>query len=218
MAQQIKSAATWQHLALPEIVVTELRRICNQVKICSSNFSNLSTPSTAVSILFTGPSGTGKTIAAEVIANELDLELYRIDLSQVVSKYIGETEKNLRQVFDAAESSDAILLFDEADALFGKRTEIRDSHDRYADCEVSYLLQRIETYPGLVILTTNKKSDLDPAFVRRLRYVVEFPSPNATDRIDLWIDQFPLSSSDDNTSLDDKRKKSVKAPSQRKNK
>ena len=121
--------------------------------------------------------GTGKTLAAEVLANELRLDLYRIDLSAVVSKYIGETEKNLRRVFDAAEEGGAVLLFDEADALFGKRSEVKDSHDRYANIEVSYLLQRMEEYRGLAILTTNLKSALDKAFLRRLRFVVQFPVP-----------------------------------------
>src|SRR5204863_2987522 len=131
-----------------------------------------------ISVLFAGESGTGKTMAAEVIANDLGFELFRIDLSAVVSKYIGETEKNLRRLFDAAEDSGAILLFDEADALFGKRSEVKDSHDRYANVEVSYLLQRMEAYGGLAILTTNAGAALDPAFHRRLRFVVQFPFPD----------------------------------------
>jgi SpoVK/Ycf46/Vps4 family AAA+-type ATPase len=130
-------------------------------------------------------------MAAEVLARELRLDLYRIDLSSVVSKYIGETEKNLRRVFDAAEESATILLFDEADALFGKRTEIRDSHDRYANIEVSYLLQRMEAYRGLAILTTNVRSALDTAFLRRLRFVVEFPFPGAAEREEIWRRIFP---------------------------
>src|SRR5213082_4063552 len=125
-----------------------------------------------VSALFAGDSGTGKTMAAEVLANELRLDLYRIDLSAVVSKYIGETEKNLRRLFDAADEGGAILLFDEADALFGRRSEVKDSHDRYANIEVSYLLQRMEAYRGLAILTTNMKSALDTAFLRRIRFIV----------------------------------------------
>jgi SpoVK/Ycf46/Vps4 family AAA+-type ATPase len=131
-------------------------------------------------------------MAAEVLARELRLDLYRIDLSQVVSKYIGETEKNLRRVFDAAEGGGAILLFDEADALFGKRSEIKDSHDRYANIEVSYLLQRMETYRGLAVLTTNLKSALDPAFLRRLRFVVSFPFPDAAQREEIWRRVFPV--------------------------
>ena len=130
-------------------------------------------------------------MAGEVLASELKLDLYRIDLSQVVSKYIGETEKNLRRVFDAAEESGAILLFDEADALFGKRSEVKDSHDRYANIEISYLLQRMEAYSGLAILTTNMKSALDTAFLRRLRFVVQFPFPDAAQRAEIWRRIFP---------------------------
>jgi SpoVK/Ycf46/Vps4 family AAA+-type ATPase len=139
-----------------------------------------------ISALFAGPSGTGKTLAAEVIAGALDLDVYRIDLSAVVSKWIGETEKNLKRVFDAAEDSSAILLFDEADSLFGKRAEVKDSHDRYANIEVSYLLQRMETYRGLAILTTNLRAHIDHAFLRRLRFVVEFPFPGAAERRAIW--------------------------------
>src|SRR5207248_4876529 len=144
-----------------------------------------------ISALFAGASGTGKTMAAEVLANELYLDLYRIDLSQVVSKYIGETEKNLRRVFDAAEEGGAILLFDEADALFGKRSEVKDSHDRYANIEVGYLLQRMEAYQGLAILTTNLKNSLDTAFLRRIRFVVQFPFPDAAQRAEIWRHIFP---------------------------
>jgi SpoVK/Ycf46/Vps4 family AAA+-type ATPase len=126
-----------------------------------------------------------------VLAGELRLDLYRIDLSQVVSKYIGETEKNLRRVFDAAEEGGAVLLFDEADALFGKRSEVKDSHDRYANIEVSYLLQRMESYRGLAILTTNMKGELDPAFLRRLRFIVRFPFPDAAQRAGIWDRIFP---------------------------
>jgi hypothetical protein len=141
--------------------------------------------------LFAGGPGTGKTMAAEVIAAELGLPLYRIDLSQVVNKYIGETEKNLRRLFDAADSSDVILFFDEADALFGKRTEVKDAHDRYANLEISYLLERMERFKGLAILATNRKKDLDEAFLRRLRFVVEFPLPDAADRLRIWRSVIP---------------------------
>ncbi|MEM8932888.1 MAG: ATP-binding protein, partial [Acidobacteriota bacterium] len=144
-----------------------------------------------ITALFAGSSGTGKTMAAEVLAAELDLDLYRIDLSAVVSKYIGETEKNLRKIFDAAETGGAILLFDEADALFGKRSDVKDSHDRHANVEVSYLLQRMEAYRGLAILTTNIKSALDKAFLRRLRFIVNFPYPNAEQRAEIWRRVFP---------------------------
>src|ERR1051326_5255082 len=141
--------------------------------------------------LFAGGSGTGKTMAAEIIAAELNLDLYQIDLASVVSKYIGESEKNLRRVFDAADESGAILLFDEADALFGKRSEVRDSHDRYANLEISYLLQRMEAYRGVAILTTNMQHALDPAFLRRIRFIVQFPFPDATSRTRIWQRVFP---------------------------
>ncbi|HET8756033.1 MAG TPA: ATP-binding protein [Solirubrobacteraceae bacterium] len=139
-----------------------------------------------LAVLFAGSPGTGKTMAAEVLARELDLPLYRVDLSQVVNKYIGETEKNLRRVFDACEASDLIVLFDEADALFGRRTQVRDAHDRYANLEVSYLLSRMERAKGLTILATNRKDDLDGAFLRRLRYVVDFPLPGPAERREIW--------------------------------
>jgi SpoVK/Ycf46/Vps4 family AAA+-type ATPase len=141
--------------------------------------------------LFAGPPGTGKTMAAEAIATELNLPLYRIDLSQVVNKYIGETEKNLRRVFDATEDGGAILFFDEADALFGKRTEIRDAHDKYANQEVAYLLQRIESYNGLVILASNQRGNIDDAFVRRLQTIIHFPVPRPEERYELWRKTFP---------------------------
>ncbi|MEQ8152116.1 MAG: ATP-binding protein, partial [Smithellaceae bacterium] len=144
-----------------------------------------------ISALFTGGSGTGKTLAAEVLANDLKLDLFRIDLSQVVNKYIGETEKNLKEIFDAADAGGVILLFDEADALFGKRSEVKDSHDRYANIEVSYLLQRMESYRGLAILTTNMKEALDKAFLRRIRFIVQFPFPDAAQRSEIWRRIFP---------------------------
>jgi SpoVK/Ycf46/Vps4 family AAA+-type ATPase len=155
-------------------------------------FGPRNTRGLGISALFTGPSGTGKTMAAEVLAKELRLDLFRIDLSQVVSKYIGETEKNLRRVFDAAETGGAILLFDEADALFGKRSEVKDSHDRYANIEISYLLQRMEAYRGLAILTTNMKDALDAAFLRRIRFVVHFPFPGIEQRMEIWRRIFPI--------------------------
>jgi SpoVK/Ycf46/Vps4 family AAA+-type ATPase len=135
-----------------------------------------------ITLLFSGESGTGKTMAAQLIANKLGLKLYRIDLSQVVSKYIGETEKNLEKVFNVAERSGVILFFDEADSLFGKRTEVKDAHDRYANIEVSYLLQRMESYQGIAVLATNKKSNIDDAFIRRIKYVIELPTPDADKR------------------------------------
>ncbi len=144
-----------------------------------------------ISVLFAGPPGTGKTMAAEILASELDLPMYRIDLSQVVNKYIGETEKNLKRIFDAADTSDALLFFDEADSIFGKRLEARDAHDRYANLEISYLLERMERFKGLAVLATNRKKDLDEAFMRRLRYVIDFPLPGADQRRRIWEQSIP---------------------------
>jgi SpoVK/Ycf46/Vps4 family AAA+-type ATPase len=155
-----------------------------------------------LSVLFSGPPGTGKTMAAGVIANQLDLDLYRIDLSQVVSKYIGETEKNLSRIFAEAETSNTVLLFDEADALFGKRTEISDAHDRYANIETSYLLQRMEEYRGLAVLATNRKASLDSAFLRRLRFLLDFPFPDRDARRRLWEIAFPAEAPRDGLDLD----------------
>jgi SpoVK/Ycf46/Vps4 family AAA+-type ATPase len=139
-----------------------------------------------LNMLFAGPSGTGKTMAAEIMAGELGLDVYKIDLSTVVSKYIGETEKNLARIFAEAETSNAILFFDEADALFGKRTEVRDSHDRYANIEINYLLQKMEEHEGVVILATNFRKNMDDAFVRRMHFTVEFPLPCEADRRRIW--------------------------------
>jgi hypothetical protein len=196
LAQHLKPVATWDDLVLPKPQVETLKDISTHVrqrmKVYEKwGFAAKSARGLGISALFSGVSGTGKTMAAEVLANELKLDLYRIDLSQVVSKYIGETEKNLRRVFDAAEEGGAILLFDEADALFGKRSEVKDSHDRYANVEVSYLLQRMESYRGLAILTTNMKEALDPAFLRRIRFVVQFPFPDAEGRAEIWRRVFP---------------------------
>ena len=196
LAQRIDSVAGWDELVLPSGQLDTLREIVAQVRRRATvyddwGFAAKGSRGLGITALFSGVSGTGKTMAAEVLAAELDLDLYRIDLSSVVSKYIGETEKNLRQVFDAADVGGAILLFDEADALFGKRTEVKDSHDRYANIEVSYLLQRMEAYRGLAILTTNLKDGVDPAFLRRLRFVVNFPFPDATARHEIWRLIFP---------------------------
>jgi hypothetical protein len=196
LAQRIEPAATWDDLVLPIGQLQTLREMALHVRQRATvyerwGFAEQSARGLGISALFAGASGTGKTMAAEVLANELRLDLYRIDLSSVVNKYIGETEKNLRRVFDAAEQGGAILLFDEADALFGKRTEVKDSHDRYANIEVSYLLQRMEAYRGLAILTTNRKESLDPAFLRRLRFVVQFPFPDAILRAEIWRRIFP---------------------------
>ena len=196
LAQRIVPSAGWDDLVLPDLQMRTLRQLAAQVshrmKVYEAwGFAAKGRRGLGVSALFVGESGTGKTMAAEVLAGELALDLYRIDLSAVVSKYIGETEKNLKQVFDAAEEGGVLLLFDEADALFGKRSEVRDSHDRYANIEISYLLQRMEAYQGLAILTTNSKSALDKAFQRRLRFTVNFPFPDATEREAIWRRIFP---------------------------
>ena len=196
LAQRIEPAATWDDLVLPRLQLQTLRDIALHVRQRATvyetwGFAAKGARGLGISALFSGVSGTGKTMAAEVLANELRLDLYRIDLSAVVSKYIGETEKNLRRVFDAAEEGGAILLFDEADALFGKRSEVKDSHDRYANIEVSYLLQRMEAYRGLAILTTNLKGALDTAFLRRIRFIAHFPFPDATQRAEIWRRIFP---------------------------
>ena len=196
LAQRIVPFASWDNLVLPQTQEQMLRQLAAQVRYRMQvyetwGFSSKGRRGLGVSALFTGESGTGKTLAAEVVAHELGLDVYRIDLSAVVSKYIGETEKNLRQVFDAAEEGGVLLLFDEADALFGKRGEVKDSHDRYANIEVGYLLQRMEAYQGLAILTTNLKSSMDKAFQRRLRFTVNFPFPDAEQREAIWSRAFP---------------------------
>ena len=196
LAQRIVPVAGWDDIVLPDLQKQTLFEIAahvrHRVKVYNDwGFGAKSSRGLGISVLFIGESGTGKTMAAEILANALKLDLYRIDLSQVVNKYIGETEKNLRKVFDAAESGGAVLLFDEADALFGKRSEVRDSHDRYANIEVSYLLQRMEAYQGLAILTTNLKTAMDKAFLRRLRFVVQFPFPDAGQRAKIWSKTFP---------------------------
>jgi len=196
LAHRIDAKATWKQLVLPKDQKSLLHQITDQV-VCRNRvyedwgFREQMNRGLGINALFTGESGTGKTMAAEVIANALELDLYRIDLSAVVSKYIGETEKNLRKLFDAAEDSGAILFFDEADALFGKRSEVKDSHDRYANIEINYLLQRMESYRGLAILATNMKTALDNAFVRRLRFIVDFPFPGIEERTEIWQKVFP---------------------------
>jgi len=196
LAQRLHSPVTFEDLILPADALQTLREILAQVRQSTKvyeewGFAARSDRGLGVSALFAGPSGTGKTLAAEVLAREMHLDLYRIDLSQVVSKYIGETEKNLSRVFDAAEEGGAVLLFDEADALFGKRSEVRDSHDRYANIEVGYLLQRMESYRGLAILTTNLRGSLDTAFLRRLRFILQFPFPGVKERKEIWRRMFP---------------------------
>jgi len=196
LVQPVNVQATFTQLVLPELQRRTLQALISQVrqkaKVHHSwGFAEKHARGGGVAAIFAGPSGTGKTMAAEAIAHELDLDLYRIDLSAVVSKYIGETEENLRRVFDAAEIGGAILLFDEADSLFGKRTEVRDSHDRHANIEVSYLLQRMESYGGLAILTTNLRKSVDDAFLRRMQFIAEFPFPDAAIRQQIWQGIFP---------------------------
>jgi hypothetical protein len=208
LAQRIVPCADWDDLILPEPQKQVLRQLAAQVrhrmKVYETwGFSAKGRRGLGLSALFTGSSGTGKTMAAEVLARELRLDMYRVDLASVVSKYIGETEKNLQRVFDAAEEGGVLLLFDEADALFGRRGEVRESHDRYANIEVGYLLQRMEAYQGLAILTTNLKASLDPAFQRRLRFTVNFPFPDAPQREAIWRNVFPKATP--TSSLDPKK-------------
>ncbi len=197
LAQRLEvKARTWEDLVLPDAEKNTLQHIMNQVGqrhlvYGQWGFGRRMSRGLGISVLFAGESGTGKTLAAEVIAHQLRLNLYRIDLSQVISKYIGETEKNLRKLFDAAEDGGTILFFDEADALFGKRSEVKDSHDRYANIEINYLLQRMEAYQGLAILATNMKNALDTAFMRRLRFIINFPFPGIPERKRIWETAFP---------------------------
>jgi hypothetical protein len=196
LAQRVETRAGFDDIVLPVGQTGMLRDIAYQLRqrervFRDWGFGERYGLGQSFVALFSGESGTGKTLAAEAIANEAGLDLYRVDLATLVSKYIGETEKNLKQLFDAADASGAVLLFDEADALFGKRSEVKDSHDRYANIEVAYLLQRVEAYRGLAILTTNMKSAIDRAFMRRIRFVVNFPMPDAAARERIWRRQFP---------------------------
>ncbi|OPX92854.1 MAG: ATP-dependent zinc metalloprotease FtsH [Syntrophorhabdus sp. PtaB.Bin006] len=196
MAQKGKAGYRWDDLVLPEDKLVQLKEICNQLKhryrvFGEWGFGEKISQGKGLSVLFSGPPGTGKTMAAQVIAHDLQLDLYKIDLSGVVSKYIGETEKNLAKVFQEAQTSNAILFFDEADALFGKRTEVSDAHDRYANIETSYLLQKMEEYEGMVILATNLRTNMDEAFTRRIRFIVEFPFPDEASRSKIWKTHFP---------------------------
>ena len=196
LAQKIESNQTWNDLVLPDDAMSQLReivlRLIHRHRVLDKwGFERKLSSGKGVNALFAGGSGTGKTMAAEVIANELGLELYKVDLAGVVSKYIGETEKNLERIFDAAEHANAILFFDEADALFGKRSEVHDAHDRYANIEVAYLLQRMEQYGGISLLATNLRQNMDEAFVRRLAFIVQFPFPNAESRLRIWKGIWP---------------------------
>ena len=186
----------WEDLVLSAEKIRHLMEICEHLRhvhqvFAEWGFEDRITYGKGLSVLFCGPSGTGKTLAAQVMARELGLELHKIDLSAVVSKYIGETEKNLQRVFQEAGGGGAILFFDEADALFGKRTDVSDAHDRYANIETSFLLQKMEEYEGMVILASNLRDNMDDAFVRRLRFIVEFNFPEAADREAIWKAHFP---------------------------
>ena len=191
----------WEDLVLPTDVAEQLRAFESQIRLRwpvyeEWGFARLTHLGQGISALFCGPSGTGKTMAAQVMARSLGLELLRVDLAGVVNKYIGETEKKLREVFDACEDSGALLFFDEADALFGNRTQVKDAHDRFANIEIDYLLQRIERFDGVAILATNRRNDLDPAFVRRLRFVVEFLPPRPKERLAIWRRALPPNAPD----------------------
>lgn len=196
LAHKIATTYAWDDIVLPADQIRQLREICLQVRHRRTvlerwGFDRHLSMGKGVNVLFAGQSGTGKTMAAEIIAADLGLELYKVDLSTMVSKYIGETEKNLDRVFKAAREANAILFFDEADALFGKRSEVKDAHDRYANIEVGYLLQKMEEYDGVVILATNLRKNLDDAFVRRLHIAIDFPFPEDADRLRIWRKVFP---------------------------
>ncbi len=196
LAVKINPKYQWTDIVLAEEKILQLKEICSQVKYRHRVFSQWGfqeklSYGKGLSVLFSGSPGTGKTMAAQVLAHELQLDLYKIDLSSVVSKYIGETEKNLARIFYEAETSNAILFFDEADALFGKRTEVMDAHDRYANIETSFLLQKMEEYEGVVILATNLRKNMDEAFTRRIRFIVEFPFPDEKNRLHIWKTHFP---------------------------
>jgi SpoVK/Ycf46/Vps4 family AAA+-type ATPase len=196
LARKIPALSTWDDLVLPADRLAQLRELCAHVEHRRQvfegwGFERKIARGKGIAALFAGPSGAGKTLAAEILAGELGLELYRIDLSAIVSKYIGETEKNLARIFTAAEEGHAVLFFDEADAIFGKRSQVKDAHDRYANIEINYLLQRLEEHPGVVILASNFRKNIDEAFTRRLRFVIELPLPDENLRRDLWRKLFP---------------------------
>jgi SpoVK/Ycf46/Vps4 family AAA+-type ATPase len=196
LARKIEPKYTWDDIVLHPNQLTQLQDICKEAEYRDLvhqkwGFADKLSLGKGLNVLFSGASGTGKTMAAEVIAHQMQLDLYKIDLSQIVSKYIGETEKNLNRIFTAATNSNAILFFDEADALFGKRSEVQDARDRYANIEVGYLLQKMEEYEGIAILTTNLRINMDTAFERRLRFIIEFPLPDTKNRYLIWQQIFP---------------------------
>lgn len=206
LAQKVIPRFWDEELILPHNQVLQFQEIIKAMKSLTEVHYGWGTGrvwnESGISVLFAGPPGTGKTMAAEILAIKLDLPMYRIDLSQVVNKYIGETEKNLKKLFDAADVSDTILFFDEADSLFGRRTEVKDAHDRYANLEISYLLERMERFKGLAILATNRKKDLDEAFLRRLRYIVDFPLPGTEQRKKIWLQVIPKTVDSSNLDFD----------------
>jgi hypothetical protein len=196
LTRKIEPKYSWDDIVLPEDNIAQMRELCQQAQHRHTvygewGFDRKLSLGKGLNALFSGPPGTGKTMAAEVIANELQLDLYRIDLSQVVSKYIGETEKNLHQIFQESQGGNAILFFDEADALFGKRSEVKDAHDRYANIEVGYLLQKMEEHEGVAILATNLSQHIDEAFLRRMHFIIEFPFPDQEYRKRIWQVMFP---------------------------
>ena len=196
LAHKVLPKYQWDDIVLPKDQKDQLREIADHVRyrhivFSDWNFEQKVSLGKGLNVLFAGSSGTGKTMAAEIVANELGLDLYKIDLSTVISKYIGETEKNLDKIFSEAQNSNSILFFDEADAVFGKRSEIKDSHDRYANIEVAYLLQKMEEYDGIVVLATNLRKNLDEAFARRMHFSLEFPQPEERDRYQIWKRVFP---------------------------
>ncbi len=196
LARKLSLRYEWADLVLPDDQITRLHELVQMVQgraqvLDEWGLARKLAPSYGVTALFAGAPGTGKTMAAEVMARALGLDVYKIDLSSMVSKYIGETEKNLEKLFAEAENSNAILFFDEADAIFGKRSEVKDAHDRYANIETSYLLQRMEAYDGVTILATNLRANLDEAFTRRLHGVIDFPFPDMAQRLRIWKALFP---------------------------
>jgi hypothetical protein len=195
LAQKVRPRFSIEELVLPYPQQVQFREIIRAMNALTEVHYSWGTARAwnegGISVLFSGPPGTGKTMAAEVLADTLKLPMFRIDLSQIVNKYIGETEKNLKKIFDAAEVCDLILFFDEADSLFGRRSEVKDAHDRYANLEISYLLERMERFKGLAVLATNRKKDLDQAFMRRLRFIVDFPLPGPEQRLEIWRRAIP---------------------------
>jgi len=194
LARRIRPSRTWDDIILSPDRIVQLREVAVRYRHRDTVYADWGFPpfpSTGLVALFSGQSGTGKTLAAEIIAGDLGLDLYKLDLSSVVSKYIGETEKNLEKVFSAASAGNLVLFFDEADSLFGKRSEVTDARDRYANIEVSYLLQRLEAYDGLVVMATNFQKNIDDAFLRRIHVGIDFPMPEEPERRAIWQHAFP---------------------------